>query len=148
MKIQSRSIQWVLYNLIRDLFQVELSSVQSLSCVWPFLIPWTSAWHARLLCPPATPRACSHSYPLSRWCHLTISSSVISFFYLQSFPASRSFPKSPLFASDDQNTGASAPASVLPMNSQDWLPLGLTSLISLKSKELSRVFFNTTVQKH
>ena len=87
--------------------------------------------------------------PLSRWCHPTISSSVVPFSSrLQSFPASWSFPMSQLFTSGSQSIRVSASASVLPMNIQDWFPLGLTSLISLQSKELSRVFSNTTVQKH
>ena len=87
--------------------------------------------------------------PSSQWCHLTISSSVIPFFScLQSFPASGSFPVSQLFASGDQSIGVSASASVLSMNTQDWSPLELTGWISLQSKGLSRVFSNTTVQKH
>ena len=96
--------------------------------------------HARLPCPPLSPRACSHSCPLSQWCYLTISSSAAPFSYLQSFPASGSFPMSQLFSSDGQNIGASAVASVLPMNIQGWFPSGLTGLISLQSKGLSRVF--------
>ena len=105
--------------------------------------------HARLPCPSPTPRACSNSCPSTQGCHSTISSSVIPFSsYLQSFPASRTFPMSQFFASGGQSTGASALASVLPMNVQDWSPLGLTGLISLQSKGLSIVFSNTTVQKH
>ena len=103
---------------------------------------------ARLPCPSPSPRACSNSCPLSRWCHPNISSSVVLFFCLQSFPASGSFPTSRLFTSGGQSTGASASASVLPMNIQNWFPLRLTGLISLLSKRLSRVFSNTTVQKH
>ena len=103
----------------------------------------------RLPCPSPTPGACSNSCPLSWWCHLTISSSVVPFTsYLQSFPASGFFPMNQLFASGGQSIGASASASVLPMNIQDWFPLGWTGLISLQSKGLSRVFCNTTVQKH
>ena len=87
--------------------------------------------------------------PLSQWCPPTISSSVVPFFScLLSFPASRSFQMSQLFASGGQRIGAAASASVLPMNTQDWLPLGWTGCISLQSKGLSRVFSNTTVQKH
>ena len=87
--------------------------------------------------------------PLSQWCHPTISSSVILFSScLQSFPASGFFPMSWLFASSIQSIGASVSASVPPMNIQDWFPLGWTGLISLQSKGLSRVFSNTTVQKH
>ena len=96
-----------------------------------------------------TPGVYSNSCLLSRWCHLTISSSVIPFSScLQSFPTSGSFPMSQLFASGGQRIGASASASVLPMNIQGWFLLGLTGLISLLSKGLSRVFSNTTVQKH
>ena len=103
--------------------------------------------NTRLPCPSPTPGACSNSCPLSRWWHSTISSSIVPFSScLQSFPTSGSFPVSQFFASGGQSTGASASASVLPMNIQDWFPLGLTGLI-LQSKELSRVFSNTTVQK-
>ena len=105
--------------------------------------------HTRLLCPSLSPRACSNSCPLSQWCHPTISSSVIPFSTcLQSFPASWSFLMSRLFASGGQSIGASASASVLPMNIQGWLPLRLTSLISLQSQGLLRVFSNTRIQKH
>ena len=103
--------------------------------------------HTRLPC-PSTPRACSNSCPLSWWCHPTISSSVIPFSScLQSFPASGSFPMSQFFTSGGQNIGASALVSVLPMNIQDWFPLGLTGWISLQWKRLSRAFSNTTAQK-
>ena len=103
--------------------------------------------HARLPCPSPSPRACSNSCSLCCWCHLTISFSAIPFSScLQSFPASGSFPMIWLFASNGQSIGASA--SVLPMNIQDWFPLGWTGWISLLSKGLSRVFSNTTVQKH
>ena len=94
------------------------------------------------------PGASSNSCPLSQWCHPTISPSVVPFSCLQSFPASECFPMSQFFASGGQSIGVSASASVLPVNNQDWSPLGLTDLISLQSKGLSRVFFNTTVQKH
>ena len=91
----------------------------------------------------------SNSCLLSRWCHPTISSSVVPFFsHLQSFPASGCFQKSQFFTSGGQSIGVSASTSVLPMNIQDWIPLGWTGWISLQSKELSRVFSNTTVQKH
>ena len=104
--------------------------------------------HARLPCPSLTPGACSNSCPSSQWCHPTISSSVIPFSScLQYFPASGSFPMSQLFPSGAQSIGVSASASVRPMNTQDWSPLGWTSWISLQSKGLSRVF-NTRVQKH
>ena len=105
--------------------------------------------HSRLPCPSPTPRACSDSCPLGRWCHPTISSSVVPFSSrLQSFPASGSFPISQFFPSGGQRIRVSASASVLSMNIQDWFPLGLTGLISLQFKGLSRVFSNTTVQKH
>ena len=97
---------------------------------------------------PPTPGACSNSCPSSRWCHPTISSSVVPFSSCpQSFPESGSFPISQLFASGGQSIGASASASVLPMNTQDWFPSGWTGWISLQTKGLSRVFYNTTVQK-
>ena len=103
--------------------------------------------HIRLPCPLPTSGACSNSYPSCWWCHSTISSSVILFSSsLQSFPASGSFPMNQFIASGGQSIGASA--SVLPINIQCWFPLGLTGLISLQSKGLSRVFSNTTVQKH
>ena len=104
--------------------------------------------HTRPLCPSPAPRAYPNSCPLSRWCHPTISSSVIPFSHLQSFPASGSFQMSQFFASGDQSIGISASTSVLPINFQDWFPLGLTGWISLQSKGLSRVSSNTTVQKH
>ena len=104
--------------------------------------------HARLLCPPLFPGVCSSSCPLSQWCHPTISSSIAPFSSPQSSPASGSLPMSRFFASGGQSIGASASASVLPMNIQDWFPLGLTGLISLKSKGLSRVFSSTIIRKH
>ena len=105
--------------------------------------------HARPPCPTPTPRVYPNSCPLSRWCHPAISSSVNPFSScLQSFPASGSFQMSQLFTSSGQSIEVSASASVLPMNTQDWSPLGWTGWISLQSKGLSRVFSNTTVQKH
>ena len=105
--------------------------------------------HTRLPCPSPSPRACSNSCPSSWWCHSTILSSVAPFSScLQSFPASGSFLMSWLFASGGQSIGASAAASVLPMNIQDWFPLELTGLISLKSKGPSRAFSDTTFQKY
>ena len=105
--------------------------------------------HARLPCPSPSPGACSNSCLSSWWCHPTISSSVIPFSYcLQSFPVSESFPRGPFFSSGGQRTGVSASASIIPMNIQDWFPLGLTGLISLESRGLLRVFSDTTVQKH
>ena len=104
---------------------------------------------AELPSPSPIPGVCSNSSPSIKWCHPIISPSVIPFSScFQSFPGSRSFPMSQLFISGGENIGASALASVLPMHIQDWFPLGLTDLISLQSKRLSTVFFNTTVQKH
>ena len=95
--------------------------------------------HTRLPCPSPTPRACSNSCPSSRWCHPTISSSVVPFSsHLQSFPASGYFPMSQFFTSGSQSIGVSVSASVLPKNIQDWFPLGWTDLISLQSKWLSK----------
>ena len=105
--------------------------------------------HVRVLCPSPFPGAYSNSCPLSQWCHPTMSSSVIPFSScLKSFPASESFQMSHFFTSGGQSIGVSASASILPMNTQDWSPLGWTGWISLQSKGLSRVFSNTTVQKH
>ena len=104
--------------------------------------------HARLPCPAPTPGAYSNSWPSCWWCHPTISSSVVSFSCLRSFPASGSFQISQLFPSGGQSIGVLASTSVLPMNIKDWFPLGWTGWISLHSKGLSRVFSNTTVQKH
>ena len=105
--------------------------------------------HARPPCPSPTTRVYPDSCPLSRWCHPTISSSVIPFSScLQSFPASGSFPMNQLFASGGQSIGVSASTSVLPMNTQDWSSLGWIGWVSLQSKGLWRVFSNTTVQKH
>ena len=99
--------------------------------------------------PSPTPRAYSNSCTLHQWCHPTISFPVIPFsFHLQSFPASGSFQTSQLFASGGQSIGVSDSVSALPMNTQDWFHLGWTVWISLQFKGLSRVFFNTTVQKH
>ena len=118
-------------------------SVASIS-LWPHGLQ-----HARLPCPSPTPGAYSNSCPLSQWCHPTISSSEIPFSsHLQSFSASGSFPVSLFFTTVGQSIGVSASTSGLPMNIQKWFPLGWTCWISLQSKELSRVFSNTTVQKH
>ena len=124
-----------------------ISSVQfSHSVVTDSLQP-NGLQHDTHHCPSPTSEACSNSCPYSQWCHPTISSSVAPFSYwLQSFPASGSFPMSQFFTSGGQSIGVSA--SVLPMNIQDWFPLGLIGWISLQSKGLSRVFSNTTVQKH
>ena len=105
--------------------------------------------HARPPCPSPTPGVHPNPCPLSRWCHPTISSSVIPFSSCpQSFPASGSFQMSQFFTSGGHSIGVSASASVLPMDIQDWFPLGWTGWISLQSKGLLRVFSNTTVQKH
>ena len=111
--------------------------------LWPH-----ESQQARPPCPSPAPGAYSNSCLSSRWCHLTISSSVIPFSSCpQSLPASGSFRVSQLFVSGGQSTGVSASSSVLPMNTQDWSPLGWTGWISLQSKGLSRVFSNTTVQR-
>ena len=125
-----------------------VSSVQfSRSVVSDSATPWTAAHQPSL----STTNSCPSpsSFPLSQWCLPTISSSVVPFSScLQTFPASGSFPMSQFFPPGSQSIGVSASASVLPMNTQDWFPLGWTDWISLQSKGLSRVFFNTTVQKH
>ena len=121
-------------------------SVHSLSRVDS--IPHPGLQHGRPPCPSTTPRVYSNSCPLNQWCYPTISSSVIPFSCLQSFPPTGSFPMSQFFPSGGQSIGVSASASVLPINIQDWFPLGWTGWISLHHKGLSRVFFNTTVQKH
>ena len=104
--------------------------------------------HARPPCPSPTPGVHPNPCPLIKWCHPTVSSSVVPFSSRpQSFPASRSFQMSHLFASGGQSTEASASTSVLPMNTQDWSPLGWTGWISFQSKGLSRVFSNTTMRE-
>ena len=123
---------------------VQFSHLVVSNSLWPHALQ-----HARPPCPSPTPRAYSDSCPLSRWCHPTISSSVILFSScLQPSPASGSFQMSQLFSSGGQRIGVSALASVLPLNIQDWFPLGWTAWISLQSKGLSRLFSNTTVQTH
>ena len=123
------------------------SSVQSLSCVWFFATH--ESQHARPPCLSPTPGVHSNSRPSSSWCLPAISFSVVPFSSCpQSLPASRSFPMSQLFAWGGQSIGVSVSASVLLISIQDWFPLGLTGCISLPSKRLSRVFSNTTVQKH
>ena len=125
------------------------SSVQfSCSVVSNSLWPHESQ-HARPPCPSPTPRVYSNSCPSSRWCHPAISSSVVPFSSCpQSLPASESFPTSQLFSWGGKSIGVSASASVLPMNTQDWTPLGWTGWISLQSKGLTKVFSSTIVQKH
>ena len=117
------------------------SVAKSCLTLWPHELQ-----HARLLYPSLSPWVCSHSCPLSQWCHLTISFSVTLFSCPRSFPASGSFPMNWLFTSGGQSIGTSA--SVLPMNTQGWFPLGLTDFISLLSKGLSRVLPSTAIQKY
>ena len=128
---------------------IQFSSVQfSLSVVSDSLWPHEPQ-HARLPCKSPTAGVEPIPCPSSQWCHPIISSSVISFSSCpQCFPASGSFPMNQLFASGGQSIGVSPSTSVLPMNTQDWFPLEWTGWISLQSKGLSRVFSNTTVQKH
>ena len=141
--LQARILDWVAILFSR------FSSVQfSHSVVSDSLRPH-ELQHTRPPCPSPSPRVYSNSCPSSQWCHPAISSSVLPFsFCPQSLPASGSFPMSQLFAWGDQSIGVSASASVLPMNTQDWSPLRWTGWISLQSKGLSRVFSNTTAQKH
>ena len=137
---------------LEDLHAFALSCFSSVqfSCwvVSDFLGPHEPQ-HSRPPCPSPTPGVYPNPCPLTWWCHPTISSSVVPFSSCpQSFPASRSFQMSQFFTSDGQSIGISASTSVLPMNTQDWSPLGWTGWISLQSKGLSRVFFNIIVQKH
>ena len=141
-----------LYYQMNSLYQIWFSvfplSVQFSCSVVSDSLQSHGLKNTRFPCPSPTPIAYTNSCPLSRWCHPTISSSVIPFSsHLQSFPASGSFPMNQFFASGGQRIGVSASASVLPMNIQDWFPLGWIGWISLQSKGLSRVFSNTTVRK-
>ena len=150
MRIWLKQIQVCLVEIDSQEMQSRADQFSSVSCsvVSDSLRPH-GLQHARPPCPSLTPRVYSNSCPSSRWCHPTISSSVIPFSsHLQSFPASGSLPVSQFFSSGDQSVGVSASASVLPMNIQDWFSLGWTGWISLQSKGLWRVFSNTTVQKH
>ena len=143
-----------------EAFKHSLRNVQIIKCYFCMSVQFSHSvmshslqlhglQHAMLPCPSPTPGACSNSYPSSQWCHSNISSSVIPYSScLQSFPASGSFPRSQFFTSGHQSIGVSASASVLPMNIQDWFPLGWTGLTSLQSQGLSRAFSDTTVQKH
>ena len=136
----------ITYNIVLPIVTLLLFFSYSLvsNSLWPHGLQ-----HTRLSCPSPSPGVCSNSCLLSQWCHPTISSSVTPFSSCpQSSPASGSFPTCWLFASSSQSIGASASASVLPMNIQDWFPLELTGLISLPSKRLWRVLSSTTVQKH
>ena len=135
------AVQGTLKSLLHS---VQFSRSVVSDSLWPHELQ-----HARPPCPSPNPKIYPNSSPLSQWCHPTISSSVIPFSScLQSFSAWGSFPMNQLFASGCQSVGVSASKSVLPMNTQDWSPLGWTGWISLQSKGLSRVFSNTTVQKH
>ena len=147
---------------LRNIFKIKYKSLPKeksasviVTSVWfSHLVMSDSLWphesqNARPPCPAPTPGVYSNSCPLSRWCHPAISSSVVPFSsHIQSFPGSGSFPMSLLFALGGQTIGVWASPSVLPMNTQDLFPLGWTGWISLQSKGLSRVFTNTTVQKH
>ena len=134
------------WNGLPFMFEV---SVQFSCSVVPYYLQPQGLQHARPPCLSPTPGVYSNSCPLSWWCHPTISSSVVPFSpCLQSFPASRSFQMHQFFPSGGQSVEVSASISVLPMNTQDWSPLGWTAWISLQSKGLSRVYSNTTVQKH
>ena len=147
-------VYWSIYedflnrNFKRDKLR-DLIPVQFSRSVMPDSLRPPGLQHTRLPCPSPTPRVYSDSCPLSWWCHPNISSSVIPFSSrFQSFPASGSFQMSQFFISGGQSIGVSASASVLPVNIQDWFPLGWTGWISLQSKGLSRVSSNTTVEKH
>ena len=141
-------LQVYLFPFVHNLVRKEkesVSSVQSLSRVWLFATPWIAACQASL----SITNSRSLLKLMSKSVHPAISSSVVPFSSCpQSLPASRSFPVSQLFAWGGPSTGVSTSASVLPMNTQDWSPLGWTGWISLQSKGLSRIFSNTTVQKH
>ena len=141
--MRKRSVMWYLIeSSLFSSFQFSCSVMSD--SLWPH-----ESQHTRPPCPSPTPAVHSDSGPLSQWCHPAISSSVVSFSSCpQSLPASESFPVSQLFAWGGQSIGVSGLASVLPKNTQDWFPLGWTGLISLQCKGLSRVFSNTTLQKH
>ena len=149
---ESNMTEWltlcVMYSIYlctnKNVISVQFSYSVMSDCLWPHRLQ-----HTRVPCPSPTPGAYSNSWLLSSWWHPAISSSVAPFSScLQSFPPSGSFQMSQFFTSGGQNIGASASASILPMNIQDWFPLGWTGWISLQSKGPSRVFSNTPVQKH
>ena len=143
------SAHLLIFCLLTNYWQrgIQFSSIQSLSRVRLFVTLWTAACQASLSI--SSSRSLLKLTSTSQWCHPAISSSVVPFFFhLQSFPASGSFQMSQFFASGGRSIGVSASASVLPMNTQDWSPLGWTGWIPLQSKVLSRVFSNITVQKH
>ena len=150
----SHEIDINFYEIDINFRMVDISDIIKGSVQFSHSVMSDSIWphglqHVRLPYPSPTPGACSNSCPSSQWCHPTISSSVVPISScLQSFPASGSFPMSQFFTTGGQSIEASASASVLPMNTQDWSPSGWTGWISLLSKGLSRVFSNTTVQKH
>ena len=136
--------RWILYHSTTGLLGISVRLITQCPTLQS-----NGLQQARLPCPSSAPRACSDLWPLSQWCHSINSSSVVLFSScLQSFPSSGSFQMSQFFTSGGQGVGVSASTSILPMNTQDWFPLGLTGLISLQSKGLWRVFSNTTVQKH
>ena len=138
--------QWIIFLMLS---QPCISSVQFSRSVMSDSLWSHELQHTRLPCPSPTPRVHPNSHPLSRWCHPAISSSVVPFSSCPQFlPASESFPMTQLFAWPGQSTGVSALASFLPKKSRGWSLLGWTGWISLQSKGLSRVFSNTTVQKH
>ena len=144
--IQMTNKQMKRYSISSD---IQFSSAQFSHSVVSNSLQPHGLQHASPPCPSPTPGVYPNSCPLSWWCHPAISSSVIPFSsYPQSFPASGAFPVIQFFASGSQSIGASVSTSVLPVNTQDWSPLGWTGWISLQSKGLSRVFSNTTVQKH
>ena len=141
-------------KIIENIMEIINNNVKFSSIQFSHWVVSNSLWphglqRIRSPCPSPTLRIYSNSCSLSQWCHPTISSSVVPFFTcLQSFPASGSFLMSQFFVSDGQSIGVSASTSVLPMNTQDWFPLGWTGWISLQSQGLSRVFSKTTIQKH
>ena len=142
---------WIIYIVLNSHTRHSLCtcSVQFSRSVVSYSLQPHELQHAKPPCPSPTPRVHSNSGPLSRWCHPAISSSVVPFSSCpQSLPESESFPMCQLFTWGGQSFGVSALASVLPMNTQDWSPFEWTGWISLQSKGLSRVFSNTTVQKH
>ena len=157
MNVSNKGVKQVSIKMFTFLFRVQgalvllpmFSSVQFSHSVMSDSFRHHESQHARPPCPSPTPGVHSDSRPKSQWCHPAISSSVIPFSSCaQSLPASESFPVSQLFTWGGQSTGVSALASVLPKNTQDWSPLEWTGWISLQFKGLSRVFSNTTVQKH
>ena len=148
-RMASEEMHLTQINFTNNTISVQFSLVPFSCSVMSDSLPPHELEHARPPCPSPTPGVHPDSHPLSRWCHPAISSSVIPFcFCPQSFPASESFPMSQFFSSGSQSTGASVLAAVFPGNIQDRFPLGWTGLISLQSKGPSRVFSNTTVQKH